>query len=912
MQMGMAEIRDAFEAYASGALAEYELRNALRAEITTQPDAVPRYVAMAAALRRRNLISAELEAAVVSDMQTSADLASPEDPTKAKAARDIAEPIYTSGPPLSPHAAAEPAAQWVPAASTGTSAPSASRGAAWDTQERLSEPASLVTTGLVLRERFKLVEELGRGGMGVVYKALDQREIENRGREPYVAIKVLNEDFKRHPESARALQRESKKSMRLAHPNIVLVRDFDRDRGNVYMVMELLHGQPLDQLVLNGYPRGMPVAKVIEIVTGLGAALSYAHQQGIVHADFKPSNAFLTTQNIVKVLDFGVARVALALDRGESTLFDAGKLNAVSPAYASIELLVGEAPDARDDVYALACVTYFLLTGRHPFNGTDAIKARDARLLPAPVDGLADHKWRALRAALVFERWKRTPNVKEFVAQFCTDRTTTTERLSSGVSQVASRVSKVVDMAVNRPWVLAAPAGALLAAGLAVLLWRHWPAHTAARASIPVSPQVAVVAPAPRIETPSLAQQLAQRVAAIEANSPDFIDKIIASQADVKALIKVAPADEAVRKLQTQLKFALATRVDALLEHDDLAGARKLVSKVSELLPSGVAKAFSQDRLLKRQELIGLITAPEATQHWADQMSAAIQGVSAVAADDPLLKEARDSSDLTFKVAADNARAQQRPDEAREFLAMGLSVNAQSGELTRAALEIATPQTEVAKPQTEVAKPPSHPDGVDRLKEQLTQQVAAGDIDAATKTAATLRSTIGGSATAANDLQQQVIESYLQHAKQQMASGNTATALETIAGARKRFANAPQLRNLEITYDRVEEEVERINSAPSLNVADHQEWIGEIRSLSGDDFPAIEQMLAQTLANDIADQRARGDRQSVVTSLLNSGRKLFPEYAAVLEHGTAGVLDPKQIVIAEEPAESAATVQAQK
>src|SRR6202035_2083988 len=135
---------------------------------------------------------------------------------------------------------------------------------------KLNEPEAPVAVGLVLRERFELVEELGRGGMGVVYKAIDQREIENRGREPYVAIKVLNEEFKRHPESARALQRESKKAMRLAHPNIVLVRDFDRDHGNVYMVMELLHGTPLDQLIARQHPRGMPIEKVIEIVAGLG------------------------------------------------------------------------------------------------------------------------------------------------------------------------------------------------------------------------------------------------------------------------------------------------------------------------------------------------------------------------------------------------------------------------------------------------------------------------------------------------------------------------------------------------------------------------------------------------------------------------------------------------------------------
>src|ERR1700722_9270805 len=394
--MGMAEIRDAFEAYASGELAEYELRNALRAAVYKEPETVPRYVSMASALRRRNLISAELEAAVIADMQGLAGRpigSSPitEDPTQAS--RGLAAPAVTS-----PDSGSKPPGP-TPEGATGLrSGRNTGPGAAWDSKDKLNEPEVPVAVGLVLRERFELVEELGRGGMGVVYKAIDQREIENRGREPHVAIKVLNDDFKRHPESARALQRESKKAMRLAHPNIVLVRDFDRDRGNVYMVMELLHGQPIDQLVHTSYPRGMPLEEAVRIVRGLGAALSYAHQEGIVHADFKPSNTFLTSKNVVKVLDFGVARAALALDRGDSTLFDAGKLNAVSPAYASIEMLIGEAPDARDDIYAFACVTYFLLTGRHPFNGIDAIKARDAGLTPARIKGLAEHQWQALRS----------------------------------------------------------------------------------------------------------------------------------------------------------------------------------------------------------------------------------------------------------------------------------------------------------------------------------------------------------------------------------------------------------------------------------------------------------------------------------------------------------------------------------
>jgi serine/threonine protein kinase len=900
-RMGMAEIRDAFEAYASGALAEYELRSALRAEIQTQPGAVARYAAMAAALRRRNLISAELEAAVVSDMNAVVEAqasqpirratANGEDPTKASPKASPREPSIGEPPPSvlseSPSSARRAPTLDVsdppqPPPSTGSgSSRSASRGGAWDTRERLAEPETPVTLGMVLRERFELVEELGRGGMGVVYKALDQREIENRGREPYVAIKVLNEEFKRHPESARALQRESKKAMRLAHPNIVLVRDFDRDRGNVYMVMELLHGQPLDQLVLKQYPKGMPLDRVIDIVGGLGAALSYAHQQGIVHADFKPSNAFVTSQNVVKVLDFGVARVALALDRGESTLFDAGKLNAVSPAYASIEMLVGEAPDPRDDIYGLACVTYFLLTGRHPFSGIDAIKARDSALLPMPINGLADQQWRAIRSALVFDRWNRTPSVKEFLSQFCIDANKRTTRIAGPASKLVSGATKIADAAAKRPWLAAAPAGALLAAGLAFLIVRGLPKHKASESATAAAPAaaVSVKTTAPVAQAAPSITQLEQRVAALDSSALDFIDQAIAAAPDIKSLQAQAPGSEAVRKLQAQLQSAIASRVEALLTHDDLAGAKKLVSRVSNLLPAGVIKSYSSDGLAKRQELAHLMANPATTQHWADQMNSSIRNLASIApADDPVLRDAREFSDTTFQLAADDARAHQRLDEAREFLAMGLSVDPQSPALTRAALEIAKQQ----------------PDG-DAAK--LAKK------DAATTAPAGTAPKESAPALAATPSSPPLtpVDAILQHAKQQMSEGNTEQALETIAAGRKKFGGDARLKNTEVAYDRVAEEVERLNLAPSVNLKDHQEWVSEIRSLSGDDYPVVEQMLARTLANDIADQRARGDRPSVVSSLLEAGRKLFPEYAELLEQGKAGTQDTPPIVVAEKP-----------
>jgi serine/threonine protein kinase len=755
--MGMAEIRDAFEAYASGEIAEQELRNALRVAVQAQPDSIPGYVSMASALRRRHLISEELEAMVISDMQAVSgqaietardDFDEETERTFTKAAEDATkarlEPYIDLQPPSAPRVSTGPGS----GRATGP-------GGAWDTHEKLAEPEAPVRIGSVLRERFELVEELGSGGMGVVYKAIDQREIENRGREPYVAIKVLNEDFKRHPESARALQRESKKAMRLAHPNIVLVRDFDRDHGNVYMVMELLHGQPLDQLVLKRYPHGMPLEMVIPIVSGLGAALSHAHQEGILHADFKPSNAFLTSKNLVKVLDFGVARAALALDRGDSTLFDPAKLNAVSPAYASIEMLIGAAPDARDDIYALACVTYFLLTGRHPYNGIDAIKARDAALTPARVKSLAEHQWRALRSALVFERWERTPSVKQFVQQFCSDRSDRPRMIRAAVAARASRVANAAVSGVN--------------------------------------------------------------------------------QVTGAAVTRAATATNSVATRTTNAIRAVIGRVRSVAHA--IASRPALVA-----VPAGAALAGALAVILARE--------------WVAYRPS-----------------------ISVKPAATAPQA--------------------------AAPTIA--------PEPAAAQPVAPPSGGEALIAHVqpdanapTSPAPAGSTSAPSDTADTGQhaATVPPAAAPAGNSPQQAIEGYAAQARQQMFDGNPATALQTLAAARRKYASSPVLKNLEIVGDRVEEEVERINMAPTLSVKDHEAWLAEIRNLSGEDFPAIDEMLARALANDIADQRARADRPAVIARLLESGRKLFPEHADLLEHGTAGVLDPSQIVVAEDPSDA--------
>ncbi|MEM5445919.1 protein kinase domain-containing protein [Paraburkholderia guartelaensis] len=270
--------------------------------------------------------------------------------------------------------------------------------------------------GDTLNGRFVLEECLGVGGMGTVYKALDLRKLEASDRKPYIAIKVLNVQFRGQPTSLIALQREARKAQTLAHRNIVTVYDFDRDGPLVYLTMEYLSGKPLSKLLRAPGFAGMPFEKARPIIAGMGQALAYAHERGFVHCDFKPANVFLTDGGDVKVIDFGIARVFQRPEEDpDVTVFDPATLGGITPAYASPEMFEHREPDPRDDVYALACVTYELLTGKHPFNRKSATQARSDKMRAERAPGLDRGQWRTLSAALSFDRASRTASVNQFL-----------------------------------------------------------------------------------------------------------------------------------------------------------------------------------------------------------------------------------------------------------------------------------------------------------------------------------------------------------------------------------------------------------------------------------------------------------------------------------------------------------------
>jgi serine/threonine protein kinase len=290
-----------------------------------------------------------------------------------------------------------------------------------DATTLVSESSIELRPGDILRERFVIERLLGEGGMGKVFLAVD-REAEQSN--PHVALKVLSERFKAHPQSLKALRREASQSQRMNHPNVVNVFFFERTQEHVFMVMEFMQGDSLD-VHISQHPQGNKLDTVWPIIEGCAQGLIYIHSQKIIHSDFKPSNVFITEQGEIKVLDLGIARSLEENNVVEGTTrFNPDALGALTPSYASIEMFEGLTPTAQDDLYALGCVIYELLTGQHPYQRKTALEARAEMLEPERPRGLKSRQWRALKAALAFSRGERPTDVGAFLEEFAPEKAT--------------------------------------------------------------------------------------------------------------------------------------------------------------------------------------------------------------------------------------------------------------------------------------------------------------------------------------------------------------------------------------------------------------------------------------------------------------------------------------------------------
>src|SRR3984957_12208651 len=262
-----------------------------------------------------------------------------------------------------------------------------------------SAPAEL-GVGDVLCGRYVIESQLASGGMGTVYKALDQSRSEHTEADAYVAIKVLHEKTRTRSDVLAKLRREFYCAQALSHRNIVKVFELDLHQFPFFS-MELIDGESLRSVMQRFHPLPLPRPYVWAVIREVGEGLAHAHDRRVIHGDIKPQNVMVTNSGEVRILDFGIS----------------GETVALTPAYASCELLEGREADPRDDLFALACLSYELLAGEHPFQRRRSTEARALKIAPSRPPGLTGRQWKTLSQGLAWDRADRPASVREWLAE---------------------------------------------------------------------------------------------------------------------------------------------------------------------------------------------------------------------------------------------------------------------------------------------------------------------------------------------------------------------------------------------------------------------------------------------------------------------------------------------------------------
>jgi serine/threonine protein kinase len=260
--------------------------------------------------------------------------------------------------------------------------------------------------GKVLCDRYLLEQVIGCGGTAIVFRARDMLSGKGAAPNMQVAIKTPRPELGDPERAAKRLKHEFEHAKLLSHPSIVRVFDLHEDEGRSFITMELVQGRLLSQLLRDWTM--VPVSLAYKILRQCAEALQYAHSQNVVHGDFKPGNVFITPEEGVRIVDFGTATGPTGSD---------SRIPAGTPTYASPEVLSGDTPDRRDDVFSFACVAYELLTGQHPFGRQSSLQARDEGKIPPRAWNLSTSQWLSLLSALSWKRESRPTNVEDLLTR---------------------------------------------------------------------------------------------------------------------------------------------------------------------------------------------------------------------------------------------------------------------------------------------------------------------------------------------------------------------------------------------------------------------------------------------------------------------------------------------------------------
>ena len=317
---------------------------------------------------------------------------------------------------------------------------------------------------------YHLLAELGRGGMGVVYKAQDTH------LDRFAAIKVLPHERVADSERRRRFVQEAKAASALNHPNIVHIYDIDTDSGVDFIAMEFVEGNTLYGLI---QPRGLKIAEALHYATQLADALSAAHRAHIVHRDIKPSNIMVTAKGLVKVLDFGLAKLTEQADHGDpnaptQTMPPQTQEGAIlgTAAYMSPEQAEGKQIDARSDIFSFGAVLYEMVTGTRAFQGESKIATLSAVLHhePAPISEIAGELVPAELNTLIARCLRKDPRRR---IQHLDDVKLALEELKQDSTPRKQSQHPIARTGTRRHWLWNAAAGALWASLiLGFLVWR--------------------------------------------------------------------------------------------------------------------------------------------------------------------------------------------------------------------------------------------------------------------------------------------------------------------------------------------------------------------------------------------------------------------------------------------------------